>query len=91
MEVFVKRPRPTKKINGAKTVKNMTSAIGDLNPLPPARFLWMPAPDNPRFNAIANQNLKHIKQIKEVLKEKKKGGKRELRDEFRRDLAKFHR
>lgn len=51
-------PRPTKKINGDKTQKKITSIIGNLDPPPPLRFLFTPELDNPRLNAIAYQNLK---------------------------------
>lgn len=53
-------PRPTKKINGDKTQKKITSIIGnlDLPPPPPLWFLFTPELDNPRLNAIACQNLK---------------------------------
>lgn len=58
MEVLVYRPRPTKKINGARTEKKMKNAIRNRDPQPPPRFLWMPDPDNPRFNAITYQKPK---------------------------------
>lgn len=49
------RPRPTKKINGTRSEKKIRIATGNRDP--EARFLWTPALDSPRFNAIANQYL----------------------------------
>lgn len=59
------RPRPTKKINGTRSEKKIRIATGNRDP--EARFLWTPALDSPRFNAIANQYLElKIKTKKEV-------------------------
>lgn len=47
------RPRPRKKIKGTRSAKKIRITRGNRDP--EARFLWAPAFDSPRFNAIADQ------------------------------------
>lgn len=63
IETVAYKPRRKKKSKGANTEQKIRTTIGNRDPLP-RLFLCMPAPDNPRFNAISYPNLKGKQKIK---------------------------